>query len=124
MWRASSLSAWKTGERAGRGGGPEVMGDSPRPSGRGGGRQCPTRPRGVGKGPEPALAEEEQWGRGGCTGAGAQVWGEGKRALHGGGAAAGSKGQASPNLEAPLNTAFPGGRALGGEKDNYNFDNS
>ena len=52
------------------------------------------------------------------------MWGEGKRALHGGGAAAGRKGQASSNLEAPLNAAFPGGRALGGEKDNYNFYSS
>lgn len=57
--------------------------------------------------------------RGGSPGVG-----EGKRAHHGGGAAAGSKGQVSPNLEAPLNAAFPGGRALGGEKDNYNFDSS
>ena len=40
-------------------------GDLLHPSGRWGGRQCPTRPRGVEKGPEPALAEEEQWGWGG-----------------------------------------------------------
>ena len=56
MWRASSLSAWKTGERAGRGGGRRLWGTRLVPVG----EQCPTRPRGVGKGPEPALAEEEQ----------------------------------------------------------------
>lgn len=100
------------------------QGDLLHPSGRWGGRQCPTRPRGVEKGPEPALAEEEQWGWGGHTGAGAQVWGEGNRDLHGGGAAAGSKGQVSPQPGGPFECSFPRCRALGGEKDDYNFDNS
>ena len=60
----------------------------------------------------------------GRAGAGAQVWGEGNRDLHGGGAAAGSKGQVNPHPGGPFECSFPRRRALGGEKDDYNFDNS